>query len=80
VAAAKILAVKVGTFIHMATLPCLPTWLIDLQALFVPVSSALVLLKLIICELIFLEQSTSLRYLCLDHIMQRHNLSRDKTL
>jgi hypothetical protein len=80
VAAAKILAVKVGTFIHMATLPFIPTCLTDLLALFVPVSNALVLLKLIICELIFLEQSTSLRYLCLDHIIQRHNLSRDKTL
>ncbi len=62
-------AFKVSTSIHLIHLPCLPaclTWpfrLVSLTALFVPASNTLILLKWIVCKLIYLEQSTSLRYL-----------------
>jgi hypothetical protein len=57
VANAKILAVKAGTLFKLCA------WLIGLPALFVPDTSALVLLKLMFCKLTFLGQSTSLRNL-----------------
>ncbi len=53
VAAAKILAVKAGASVDQACLP----------ACLVPSASTLVLLKWIFCELTWLKQSFSLRYL-----------------
>jgi hypothetical protein len=55
---AQILAVKAGTSINQAHLPCQPSCLGDLRLLLV------LLLMRIFCKLICLEQSTFLRYIC----------------
>jgi hypothetical protein len=51
--------IKVGTSIDLACLPCQPACLVSLLALFVSTT----IIKVNFCEIICLEQSTSLRYL-----------------
>jgi hypothetical protein len=57
VAAAEILAVTASTFFHLARLPCQPTSLVSLPALF---CVCFVLVIVYFCHLICLEQSTFL--------------------
>ncbi len=60
---------KAGTSNELACLPCWSAYLtksaclVSLPALFVPATSTFVLLKWILCKLICIDQSTSLRYL-----------------
>ncbi len=74
VAVAKILAVKKGTGIVTACLPCWPTCLTQPTclavppALFVPAFSIFILLKWMFSQLICLEPSTSLRWLFEIHL------------